>query len=329
MESFLVAPLLGHVRAAGMIQACSSPASNLPPTAERDPSVVLALGTLRALFDAAERLLGDPFLGLHLAESLPRGTFGLIELICEAAPNIGAALHELARRHALLNDLIAITVHERGDRVVVEHHVPASPLGVGRHANEFFVANLIFQSRRFTGRPSSPTRHSSPTQRRPTPPSSRARSARATLRFGGGVNGLELDAADVYAPMITADPPLAKVLDAYAQGLLVARPPSKSFLDQVRAVVRARLPAGPPLLDDVAAALRLSPRTLQRRLDQEGAPLRDVIEAVREELARDLLLDRTRTIEAVGLELGYADARAFLRAFKRWTGTTPTRFRAG
>ena len=327
MDSLLVAPLLRRVRAAGHDPNELIARFDLPPGAERDRSVVLSLATLRALFDAAERTIGDPFLGLHLAESLPRGTFGVVEFLCEAAPTVGVALQSLSRRHALLNDLVVVTVHERSDHVVVEQRIPGAPLCVGRHGNELFVANLVLQGRRLTGRSFVP-RHAFFAHGAPPDVSDLVRVlGTADLRFGLGANGVALDAVDVDAKVITADGPLADVLDTHADGLLVARPPSKTFLDRVRSEAGRRLPAGPPTLDDVAGALRLSPRTLQRRLDQEGTTLSEIVEVLRQERARAFLLDRSRTVEAVALELGYGDARAFQRAFKRWTGTTPSLFR--
>ena len=128
--------------------------------------------------------------------------------------------------------------------------------------------------------------------------------------------------------MSTADPALGGVLADHAEQLLAARPRSQSFLDQVRAQMRDQLTAGQPSLESLAAALGLAPRTLQRRLEEEGTHLRQVFDALREERAR-VLGREDRTVEELASMLGYADTRGFLRAFKRWTGTTPSRYRTG
>lgn len=70
----------------------------------------------------------------------------------------------------------------------------------------------------------------------------------------------------------------------------------------------------------------MSPRTLQRRLADEQATFADLLESVREELAR-IYVGEGRPLGEVAFRLGYAETSAFLRAFKRWTGTTPTAFR--
>jgi AraC-like DNA-binding protein len=77
----------------------------------------------------------------------------------------------------------------------------------------------------------------------------------------------------------------------------------------------------------VARALATSERTLRRRLSDEGLTFDRLREAELERLARELLRSRASTIEEIAYLLGFSEARAFQRAFKRWTGTTPGAFR--
>ncbi len=76
-----------------------------------------------------------------------------------------------------------------------------------------------------------------------------------------------------------------------------------------------------------AAAAGLSLRTAQRIASNNGASVLELIDAVRAEMAKDLLLRPGATNDAVGAMIGYSDGRAFRRAFKRWTGSSPSRFR--
>jgi len=79
----------------------------------------------------------------------------------------------------------------------------------------------------------------------------------------------------------------------------------------------------------VARALSISTRTLRRRLAAEGTSYDAVAHATLAHRARTLLAVERRTIRETALALGYSDASAFHRAFKRWTGTTPSACRAG
>jgi AraC-like DNA-binding protein len=327
MRSLLVAPLLARVREAGHDPATIVRHFGLGPRAETDAGLVTSLATLGAIFEVAAEMLGDPFVGLHLGEALARGTFGIVEFACEAAPTVRAALERLSRYHALLNDLVVLTVREDDSAIVVEHDVPGSPSGAGRHPNEFFVANVLVQARRVTGRPFFPIATRFAHDRRGDTSEIRRIVGPGDLRFAAGKNAIVLDAGDASAPIRTADAPLGRVLEGHAEELLGARPKPERFLDQVRAEVGGRLAGRPPSLDTVARALRLSPRTLQRRLNEEATSLSALVESVRQERARALVRDPGRTAESLARELGYGDARAFLRAFRRWTGTTPSRFR--
>jgi AraC-like DNA-binding protein len=94
----------------------------------------------------------------------------------------------------------------------------------------------------------------------------------------------------------------------------------------VRAIVADRLPAV-LTLDEVAAALRVSPRSLQRSLRDEGWSLSTVLDAVRKERA-EALLGRGEPIGEVAWQLGYSTPSAFHRAFRRWYGSAPDAFRA-
>jgi AraC-like DNA-binding protein len=75
-----------------------------------------------------------------------------------------------------------------------------------------------------------------------------------------------------------------------------------------------------------AQALGLSPRTLRRRLHEEGASYHAVVEGALALLAKQLLADERRSIQETADAVGFSDPGAFSRAFKRWTGSTPKRF---
>ena len=95
---------------------------------------------------------------------------------------------------------------------------------------------------------------------------------------------------------------------------------------RVRDLLRAALPATLGL-EDIGDRLHLSPRTIHRRLDEEGSNFR----AIKDALRRDMALARlTRTRDAVtriAADLGYADTSAFYRACVEWTGMAPVRYR--
>jgi AraC-like DNA-binding protein len=95
---------------------------------------------------------------------------------------------------------------------------------------------------------------------------------------------------------------------------------------RVREHLRAALPEQ-PALPAIARRLFLSPRTLHRRLEDEGTGFREIKDGLRRDLATDWLSKTTRPLSRIGADLGFADAAAFYRAFAAWTGSGPREYR--
>jgi AraC-like DNA-binding protein len=148
------------------------------------------------------------------------------------------------------------------------------------------------------------------------------------LVFSAPAAGILFPHASLATPSQRADPRLEEIVERHALDVLRADPPAETLADHVAAAVRAALPDGLPPMRRIAKALALSERTLRRRLADQRLTFERVRDAELERLARELLSRRASSIEEVAYLLGFSEARAFQRAFKRWTGRTPGAFRA-
>ena len=323
----IVRAALARIRAAGGDPGELVARFALPPKAETDPDVVLPLRTLHAFLEAAERAASDPFLGLHMAASFPRGIYGVVEFIARNCSTLREGLHRIVQYASLMTNRVHVTFEEHDGAGVIEHRIPGEPLATGRHSNEFFLCALVLQARELTGVAFAPARvwfaHPAPADTREL---ARQLGTRE-LRFGAGVNRLELSEHVLGLPIRSADPALLSVLDREATHTLERTPSPRTFMEQVRAAIEQLLATGALSVEALARALGTSTRTLQRRLTEEGTSFRDVVENVRAELARAYLGDLQLGLGDVAFRLGYAEVSAFLRAFKRWTGMTPSQFR--
>jgi AraC-like DNA-binding protein len=99
------------------------------------------------------------------------------------------------------------------------------------------------------------------------------------------------------------------------------------MLSDVRERLEARL-ARDASLEGIARELRISARTLRRRLDERGASFQQLLREVRHARAVAYLADTAQSVERVAAQLGYGDPSNFRRAFRRWTGLAPSDFRA-
>jgi AraC-like DNA-binding protein len=91
--------------------------------------------------------------------------------------------------------------------------------------------------------------------------------------------------------------------------------------------IQAELRGGNPKLESIARQLAMSPRTLQRRLRDEGVLFNDVLDAMRFRAAKTYLAQRDIAGTEVAFLLGFAEPSSFNHAFKRWAGQTPTEYR--
>ena len=99
------------------------------------------------------------------------------------------------------------------------------------------------------------------------------------------------------------------------------------LVGSVRSIVSDLLITGYPDLRTVACKADITARTLQRCLASAGLTYSDLVTDVRLTRARELIGDRSRQIEEIAAVLGYSDAANFTRAFKKWAGVTPSRYR--
>ena len=149
---------------------------------------------------------------------------------------------------------------------------------------------------------------------------------RAPVRFDQEIAAIVLSARDMELRIPGADPLLRTLLEGQIEHLKCG--PSSDFADDIRRMLRTRLSNDRGSVDRVAGLLEMHRRTLSRRLNGEGTGFRELTNEVRFETARQLLSDTQIPLGQIAAALGYSEASAFTRAFRRWSGQTPTAWRA-
>ncbi|MGW6781507.1 helix-turn-helix domain-containing protein [Streptomyces sp. NPDC054987] len=148
-----------------------------------------------------------------------------------------------------------------------------------------------------------------------------------SIEFGAPVSSLVFRGSDLTAAAPHAQPGLSAVLRRHADQTLAAAVPLRDWLDLFRGALACVQDEGAPVLAAVARRMAVSPRTLQRRLDEHGTTWSAEVETVRRNHISRLLHTTDLSIEAIAARSGYADARALRRAVQRWYGTTPAALR--
>lgn len=147
------------------------------------------------------------------------------------------------------------------------------------------------------------------------------------IKFKAAKNVLVFAKADMDAAFLTYNADLLAAVAPQLEAELKQQLAEKSFREQVKGTLKRLLAGERPGIEHVARELRLSKRTLQRRLTEDGISFQELMEEARRELARHYLLHSSLELNETAYLLGYEDANSFFRAFHEWEGTSPGQWR--
>jgi AraC-like DNA-binding protein len=290
-----------------------------------DPEVRLPLPEVLALWDRIRDRVGNPVLQLEAPSHLPVGAYKVIEYLIEASPTVGEAIGRFARFFCLIADYVSISVEAgKGEQRM------GITMADGRPAPSIFVdyAFAALTSRiRVRTRPGMVVKRVEFRQPHPGDPSPYESLFLAPVFFGCSADRLCFSDEEWAAPTERGDESLAQLMEEHARILAERLPgPRTGIVSDVRQVILEALPENPGA-DEVAQSLHVSTRTLQRRLAGAAASFSEVSDGVRSELAKEYLSDLGVRISEVAFLLGFSEQSSFNRAFRRWTGLAPGRWR--
>lgn len=320
--------VVGYAANAGVPPPELLRAAGLDPALLADPDAYLLPSQEIRVWAEAVRLTGDQDFGLHLAEWAARSSehlFDVLTFAVRSCPTLGEHYRLAGRYIRLIHEGTYLSLEEEGDvaRLVHGH----SPEQIGpRHPVEGMLALALLLGRGEVGAEFVPESvcfaHA-----RPDRVSEQERVFGAPVHYGCPRNELVLARALLERPQRRAELRLLAILDRQLGNLLSGLPESRRFRDVVKRCMMDELPEREPVVAVIAKKLHMSARSLQRRLQGEGTSFAEVLSDLRRDLALRYLQDQRISIAEVAFLLGFLDATAFHRAFKRWTGTTPAKYR--
>jgi AraC-like DNA-binding protein len=321
-----VRPVLMYITAQGYDANELLRGEGVNPTLLSDPEARLRHTAAIRLWQAAGRITNNPDLGLHVARAIRPGQFGALEYALRTSANLGAAFARLSAYHRILHDAAQVLFEVDRDHAIVSHRLPL-PGGAPRPVSEFILAAWLVTSRQATGVDFAPVQVRFP-HAAPANVSEHRRVFGCPLKFEHSRSELVLSRRLLDLPLLKADPVLQQIVEAQVVALLRKLPKGEATTDAVRRFLAEELSNGQPKLAQLAPRLRMSARTLHRRLEQEGTNFRRVLTEVRRELAVRHLVERRFAIGEIAFLLGFSEVSAFHRAFKHWTGHAPHAYRA-
>jgi AraC-like DNA-binding protein len=265
-----------------------------------------------------------PHFGLLVGQHVNLQSLGIAGRLARNASSVGAALQELAA-HFVLHDsggVPSVAIHGATATLTYSIHTA----GV-RNADQVYdqsIVSMINVMRQLCGEGWKPDAILLP-RKRPADIRPYREILGAPLRFDAVQAAIVFPAFWLARPIADADPLLHMVLEDRASADLLGQEPM--LHNDVRRTIRLLLPAGQCSRADVAMRLGIHPRTLGRRLQESGATFQALLDDMRAQMAKQLLLDTRLPVARVAAAVGYRDPTVFTRAFARWTGRTPSEFR--
>ena len=285
-----------------------------------DPVARRANATQQRFWRAAEQASGDADIGLHVGAMMPPFRGHVLEYLFLSSPTFEAGLRRAHNYSSLLTNTFRWRLEVADGRAAlvgfdhpVRHFLEcalAVTLGFLAQVTEGdFRASAIWL------------------------PHDKGAAAQEYERvygcpvvLGQPQGAILFDAALLARPSPAAAPQLLALHEELAQQQLVSLQ-KRELVARVEKELGRLLEGGGLTLEAVAARLDLPPRRLRSELAQAGTSFNELVAAYRERLARRLLARTQESLDQIIYLTGFSEPAAFSRAFKRWTGETPTEYR--
>ncbi len=301
-------------------------AAGLRPSDLRDPDASIALHAYLNLLELAAQGSGDDCFGLRFGASYDPGDYGALGFVALNSPTVGAGLLNVGRYLGVMRDHCKVILEVENRLARLRYRLAAGTIGLRRQDAEMALARMCRGIRLVLGKDWAPREvhfeHPAPRDDAP-----HRDVFGAEVRFGQAMNAMIFDQQVLDIEIPSADSRLLRILEGFLEEELSRRRADPDLVQRVRRQVLDALGTGVPGIAEVAAAAGMSIRTLQRRLGEQGLTYNKLVDDLRHELALQYLEAREVSISEIAFLLGYSEASAFDRAFRRRSGVSPLEFR--
>lgn len=311
----------------GLDSAALCREAGLDPQLLDDANARYPLSATTRLWQLAVAASGDPALGLNTSRHVAPTTFHALGMAVMASGSLREIFERIVRYHQVVSDALELELRDVGDRCELHFRLPPGGSAPAAEAIDAFAAIYVRTCRNRLGRSYAPL---AVHLRRPPPadPQPWLEVFRAPVHFAAAEDVLCFARADLDRPLDDGNPELAAHNEAVLRKRLDALQPD-TVARRLRRALEQCLPNGEPSAEALAHGLHLSLRSLQRHLSEEGSSYEQVLAETRHALALQHLGEADCSISEVAYLLGFADSSSFSRAFKRWSGQSPSQYRDG
>lgn len=278
------------------------------------------------LLEAVARAIGDRHLGARIGRDFEYSTYAAYSQFVLGAPDLASALDRGRRALSVTHPGSEIVVRETDTHLVVGRNSEGFSVVGHRHLDEgalFVIGHVV---RHFLGPDWSPDWVEIPNANANETPEL-ARLVNARVEIGAQMPAIAIRRTDL-STLNPGPPEPQRTISLNELGSLMGISPVQTMEDAVFQILHITLSTGLKSEEVVAKLLAIGPRTLQRALKAEGTSFREIRLRFVERGALSLMSETELSIEEIAATLGYSEPRSFRRAFKVWTGLSPSAFRS-
>jgi AraC-like DNA-binding protein len=299
--------------------------SGLQPEALKDANARYPVEQTIRLWRLAVEATGDEAFGLRVSRHIRQTTFHALGYSLLASATLDTAFERLIRYFRIVTEAYELDWQPESRSYVFSIGVDEHSRRPTHEAIDAFAAVAVRLCRALYGDSFACERVE---LERPCPDNTNPwiRALRGPVQFGARRNAIHIGSDIAQAPLESANPDLAVMNDEIVRRYL-AENRQASIVDRVHSLLVESLPNGDPGQQAVADNLHMSLRSLQRRLAEEDTAYQQVLNDTRRELALAHVANARYSLSEIAYLVGFSDSSSFTRAFKRWTGESPSQYR--
>jgi len=285
----------------------------------KNPDARIPCDAYGTVLTRAQQERFTPNLALELARVTPLGAWPLIDYLVVTADTVEAGVRQLARYVRIAGAPFSIEIRDDVEPIRVEMTTFAAPFAIEfdaalmvlhlrNEAEGVFAASLSFAHALDDA-------------------AEFARILGCPVTSNAPWSGISVPLQTWRLPLRRRNPILRQVLEGHANEILARLPARTGLALEVQRALASRVAGGDTRIESIGREFGMSPRTLQRRLADERVSYQTLLDDARKTAAGRYLAESTLAIGEIAFLLGYSEAAAFHRAFRRWYGATPEAFR--
>jgi AraC-like DNA-binding protein len=277
------------------------------------------------LWEVSSKRTQDRMIGVNASKYAPFGAYKVVDYMMPTGQTPREGISKSLRYYPLINKGLHLQVNFDGKDGYIEMQNLSDPDVIPFQYVDFVFA-LISARIRISSLLDQTPAEIQLTCREPADSRGYDDFFRTRVRFRQRSNRMVFERQYLDNPLPNSDAGLFEMLDSHARCLVKKRPPERDVLYELSRILRANLPTGGFDLNRSARTMGMSRRSLQRKLNKQGVTYRQILDKIRCEVSVSLLKKEDIGVEEIGFLVGYSEKRAFQRAFKQWTGTTPRKY---